>query len=582
MVKFSFSKIAIVAGDGELAEQVCAHFRSQRIYLPIFEAPLKRFVEYGVFTNDCLRIANAIRLLRSKAILLLGCEKDVIIELKQLLPQSNLLEFNSFDERALSKIPGFKAAGSQKIVDFSPEDDIPIGHIIAVEDVDSLSKVICRNLATAFDGYIVIIPKATREDADIAHDYLRMWASGSHDLDRNNAKNALLSLVKRRLSKLTSVRVKSISFITKGIPYGIHPFNCPTTHYFHFPLLGLNIIKGMMKSFFSYLRCTAAYLVDPKELPVSELEDLRKILLSRGFIVRESFDRNAKVREVDYSTQFLPLDFIFYSTHCGEVNGKRIKEKFLTSDSEEHIVIYDQATSFAPEPGADMVEVLNLVRWVSLDGVDWHDNKGKDRINAGDIINQYIEKRRKSKTGNDDRTIIETFDIGKVKYSDALKMSDFSFIPMPTDLGNHRYPIVFNNACSSWRELAIRFANAGASIYIGTSTDIPNAVAIDIVTKYTRLLATGRSLGYSLFNAQKSYISQLEYTPYLMHGNLFTKCVSIGSREKNARYFFKELTRAIRNWDKKTATAQSQEIKTNSKKVVTFLKKEKEDFLKYL
>lgn len=236
------------------------------------------------------------------------------------------------------------------------------------------------------------------------------------------------------------------------------------------------------------------------------------------------------------------------------------------------------ATSFAPEPGNDLIEVLEFIRWVSLDGVDWSDKEGKKRIDVENVIKQYMEMRKGRKINYEDSDFIETSDIRKIKYSDALKMSDFNFIPMPTELGNHRYPLVFNNACSSWRELAHRFSVAGACVYIGTSMDIPNSVAVNVVTKFASLLAKGRALGHSLFSAQKSYISQFKYTPYLMHGYLFTRCLPFGSREKNTKCFLQELTKSIKKWDEHIESNQTEEIIKNSTKISLFLRNEIDNF----
>lgn len=576
MVEFRFSKVAIIAGDEDLAEQVCSHFRRYKIYIPFFEAPIERLVEYGVFTNDCIRVCNAIQFLRSKTILLLGCKKEVAVELKKGLPHNNIVELDSFEEDTLKKLPGYKDSKTFRIKEFCPDDNIPSGHIIAVEDNDSFSKVIAKNLAMAINGYVVIIPSASREDVLEVHDHMRIWATADSYLDRTQAKNSLFSILKTRLSKLALINSKSISFITEGIPYGILPFNCPTTHYFHFPLLGLNIIRGMMKSKLPNLHCSTCYLVDPGKLSESEFEKLRKIFLSKGYVVRKSFARNATVRDVDYCTQYLPLDLIFYSTHCGEVNGKRVTEKFRTSDGKEHSITYDLVTSFAPEPGKDLVEVTEFTRWISLDGIDWSDSEGKDRIDTDYILKQYVEKRKGRKIDYDDSSIVEISEVSKIKYSDALQMSDFNFIPMPTELGGHRYPLVFNNACSSWRELAHRFAVAGACVYIGTSVPIQNPVAIDVVTTFTNLTTRGRTLGFALFDAQKSYISQLKYTPYLMHGYLFSKCLSFGSREENSKYCIQELTKSIKKWDQKSKSNEPEEVIENSKRISEFLRNQLE------
>ncbi len=115
MKKLKLSKIAIVAGDGLLAEKVCSHFRSKRIYLPTFEAPLKRLVEYGVFAADCLRLANAIKYLRSETVLLLRCKEEVTTELRRQLLPGNIIELGTFDKQALSRIIGYKETSQNYI-----------------------------------------------------------------------------------------------------------------------------------------------------------------------------------------------------------------------------------------------------------------------------------------------------------------------------------------------------------------------------------------------------------------------------------------------------------------------------------
>lgn len=105
-----------------------------------------------------------------------------------------------------------------------------------------------------------------------------------------------------------------------------------------------------------------------------------------------------------------------------------------------------------------------------------------------------------------------------IKFSNALQMSDFSWIPAMHSVGSTGFPIVFNNACSSWIEMANKFIFAGASVYIGTTKDINNTLASSCGSRFVALALKRRSILYALFQVQKPYTEQLGYSPYLYWG----------------------------------------------------------------
>lgn len=533
--------------------------------------------EYGVFNNECVSVSNAIRALQSEHIIIVGCHPDIVSELTRRINSGNVIELNSFSENFISKIPGYKKiTDSEKLEKISPQNP-PSGHIIAVEDNGDLSLTIARNLAAFTDANIVLIPRATKEEVEEVQEYLRSWISGISSLEREDGKNILFSIIEQRLGKLICHPVESISFITRGIPYGIYPFTCPTTHYFSVPSLGLSIIKGMLKSNYYYLRCPIVYLCDPGEFDESEFKVLSDIFFTRGYTIRRSYGSSALVRDVRFLTQYLPSDFIFYSTHCGELEGRRVKERFITSDGKEHIVCYEAAMGYSPVPNSDLFEVLEFKRWLSLDDVRWSDNEGKNKIGAGEIIKEYIDLSRREKGKI---TLLESSAAGIIKGASALKMYESNFLPALTSVGGLKYPIVFNNACSSWREFSERFSWAGASIYIGASVDIPNLIALDVVTKFARAAVNGKAIGYCLYNAQKEFVADLHYTPYLMYGYLFTKCPPTEPRKQNPKIIAKELSGAILKWKEHAEKTEIEEVRKNSIEVAAYLQDELEAFLK--
>ncbi len=102
-------------------------------------------------------------------------------------------------------------------------------------------------------------------------------------------------------------------------------------------------------------------------------------------------------------------------------------------------------------------------------------------------------------------------------------MADGYYLPVHEDIGSCHYPVVFNNACCSWRTLAKNFGCSGAAVYIGTATDVLNVVATTVASSFAKAVTSGKCVGLALFRSQKEFPIQFGYTPYLMHGYFYTK-----------------------------------------------------------
>jgi hypothetical protein len=103
-------------------------------------------------------------------------------------------------------------------------------------------------------------------------------------------------------------------------------------------------------------------------------------------------------------------------------------------------------------------------------------------------------------------------------------MCDLNYLPLPRVIGGCHHPIVLNNACSSWRALAMTFGCGGASVYIGTTTDILGAsVGVITANKFAQAVTSGKAVGPALFRSQRNLITEFGYTPYLMHGYIYTQ-----------------------------------------------------------
>jgi hypothetical protein len=191
---------------------------------------------------------------------------------------------------------------------------------------------------------------------------------------------------------------------------------------------------------------------------------------------------------------------------------------FSASDGKDYQFAYEVLRDPAASPTPGMVEVHHFYHWISVDGVPW-------KAYAGElpIAEEFIDHIRQR--GGDPKymRIVDSVESSPIKDSDSLQMSNGIYNPMPQIVGGYHHPVVFNNACSSWR-LARRFATRGASAYVGTSLAVLNTVAINVATVFGASVAAGNRVGTSLFKAQRDFVKQSGYTPYLMHGYLYGRC----------------------------------------------------------
>lgn len=514
------SRTLVIAGDAELAGRVCARLRTPRTYVVAIEAPMERLVQYGVYERDCIRVGNTVEAVDPEYVLFVGCSESARRSIRPHFDQSRrTVVLNAFDGSILKNLPG---ARSNPVSPAMWNRPTPAARVIVVEETNTIARVIAENLAVAESAQLYVLPTPPSELTEQCADSLRDWAE-LDGAEREDAKTKLLETIRSRVGSLADASPHSISFFTHGIPYGIYPLRCPTTHFFSEHLVGISVVSGILKSSMRKLRCPVVVLIDPGLTKKSEFDSLREIFGKSGYLIRRAFGENASVTKSRYLTEYMPCDYIFYSTHCGERKGRRITELFTTANGHEHEITYDVLRDAAASPTPGMVEVHNFYRFVSLDGVDWTDSEGKIRIGAGPILEEFI--KYSSEIAGDPRKmrIKASTESPLIRASDSLGMCDGAWRPMPQSVGGYHFPIIFNNACSSWREFALEFGCSGAAAYIGTSLPVLDSVAHDVARRFATSVVSGRAIGPSLYDAQQSFIADNGFAPYLMHGYMFTK-----------------------------------------------------------
>ncbi len=577
MKEIRFTRVAVIGEDSDLTEKVCRHFQRPSYYLPLFEAPAPRMAKWGMYRNDYVRICNAVRFSEPDYILLVGCDKARLSMIQSHLgdvSKKRVIEVSQYSDQQLSMLPGYRATIEFPKTEDIRENDVSDRDVIVVEESSPMTILLARNLAVAENAVLLTIPSVEDADIELITDLHRDWFSNTDSLQRQNASEAIKRFLQARISFLCNARPKTLTFITRGIPYGLLPFRCPTTHLFSFPLLGVSIISGMLKSIRQYLQCPLVYLCDPATVGNSEFESLQKTFGESGYILRTTYGSAATVHSTRYISQHVPLDFIFYATHCGEVRGRRVWTTFISQSGSKHEVVYDRVHGFGPSPNNDLIEVMEMMHWVSIDGVLWSDHEGKRRINAGRIIEEYIEAKRKNETSDGKVNVVRTEDAGVVRESNALAMHDSIFFPALNNVGGYKSPFVFNNSCSSWHQFSMAFSYAGGCAYVGTGCDVANSMARQVAEQFGKHIVKGRSSGYALWKAQERFISDLGYTPYLMHGYIFIRFTARGTVESNWRKVRDAIIDQIRRAREHYVTSTQDEVRRNLVEIISSLEEE--------
>jgi hypothetical protein len=117
--------------------------------------------------------------------------------------------------------------------------------------------------------------------------------------------------------------------------------------------------------------------------PCEVIDAAEKVLFERRAFVRAYRGPAATVRTVSEMIEFFPFHLLIIATHCGDASGYRWTYEFTDSEGIDRKLVVDLAIGVGGTDDEDMLNVTQFTRFVSLDGVDWHDPKQKENLYVG-------------------------------------------------------------------------------------------------------------------------------------------------------------------------------------------------------
>ncbi len=389
-------------------------------------------------------------------------------------------------------------------------------HLVVVEDRDPLVQVIAANYAWSLGAGICVIPAVSKIEADelLARFYSSSEAEqtvSQQQILRELAETLRLLVGDAPIPKAGSTA--SMTFVTGKLPFGFAFPEIPSTHLFSYPRLGVAIANGFSRQMGNTFGDVVAAVVDPKQTDAPEVAKVREALVNRGSLVRTYEGNAASVRAISTMIEWFPYDFLLIATHCGDVSGVRDTYQFTDSSGRRRELVVDSAPGIAAtdDPNLFKVTVINVFH--SIDGVSWTDPNKDKKVEVGTAIQDWVDLT----AGERELEPVKKEMIDRVYGSAALAMSDHNYLAMLQTIAGYGNPIIINNACVSWHELASRFMYAGAATYIGTLVEVLPWEAEEVIVRaITRHY--DKPLARAIWSAQRETYQGSVRKPYIVTG----------------------------------------------------------------
>ena len=558
---------AIISDDVYLAARLSSALAKRGSYLAVMDGPRMTRPDRG---TEVIRRNNALARVHADVTLLAGLPDEARAAMLAQLPAKRVREVTNddvpnliADQRIRDSKPLrwgkdrvgvglLKALYGRQLIEFtnepSPNEAVPTrsGHVVVCEVGEPISEVIAANYAYALEaGLCLIDPTDEVESRALCEAYYNIDAPG---VDPQETRDRLQARLRELCGAIDIPKDGSLTFISRRLPLGLAFPELPSTHLFQYPDLGIAVVNGFAAEQKGTRGVNIAVIVDPEKVRAPEIEAATKLLPKRGVFLRGYSGKGADVRAVSEMIERFPYDLLIFATHCGDASGYRWTYKFRDSEGVDRTLVVDIAIGVAQTDDPEMLKVSQFLRFHSLDGVDWSDPVEKAKLHVGMAIRDFMD-RYHSKTIEP----VEKDTVPRVIGSAAMAMADNNLIVMPRSLAVEGTPIIINNACVSWHQLASRFTFADARAYVGTLYPISDLEAEAVVV---RLLDEefGKFLPHALWNAQRAAYGKTDNRrPYVMTG-VYTQRLRV-TKENVPFRIMRHMTGARHNWKSKQAEA---------------------------
>jgi hypothetical protein len=307
----------------------------------------------------------------------------------------------------------------------------------------------------------------------------------------------------------------------------------------------------------------SAVVFSPVFFPDEETKWLCEFFVRNKYYLRPLVAQNATLTNFDFHAQYFPYDLLHICSHGGEVDGYEMSEQFTDQDGKPHIVEFEEVIGVTPAPDKPgMVAVHRKVIPKKLDGFEWMSLD----LEAHGLPSHVSLDMWKCMLGSKGSRKPK----GRVAMSCAIACADTIHQGQFHALASYSSPIVFNNTCWSWSEVAAFFIACGTRAYIGTLWAIENDAAVAAAQTFYEHLFSGTVLS-AFYKAAKATERTRSQGIYVYWGLHFTSIPAAQSPQQGVNKVRRELADAVERWVRKIESTKIEEIRRNSIQILRLL-----------
>lgn len=411
--------------------------------------------------------------------------------------------------------------------------------IVIIEDDHSVISIVGCNYAFSVGSDILVTKKlGSRQDVYI-QTLISDWQKGNDESYRE-----LSALISSRVGEINFPDYSFATFFTTGLPYSLYIKNIIPCSYVHMHMLADVFIMNNI-IFQGVQTYGGACVFSPEFFDDEETSTVAKILENRQFLVKKLLGQNATVHEIEFHLKEFPFELFHICSHGGEIHGDLVEEIFEDKDGAKHKIEYERVLSISnAHKGPEMLKVQIKYFLKRLDGITWGSKEIRELKYPGDMVPDMFNAIRNSPA--EKKNILKKDII--VTSSCAIKCSDSNYQAMLHTLASHHSPIIFNNTCSSWFDIAQFFLDSGAKGYIGTLWNISNDSAVAFAIElYSRLFDIPIAEALYLSN---NALSNGKYDHiYMFWGLHFTSITQELDKKAARQNVLKQLFFSINHWE---------------------------------
>jgi hypothetical protein len=445
-------------------------------------------------------------------------------------------------------------------IDAGADDIVPVisnnGGIVVIENIEKIGAIVAINYGISINANIFITNSLKIEKRKIST-LIEEWKNGNQ-----NSFNDLSSFIYPNIENIEFKNYDFATFFTEGVPYSLILENIIPISHVH---LHLNPDFFIFNNFYFENAQTpySAIVFSPLEFKDEETNFVIDALTKKSYYVKDLVGENATSHNINYHVREYPFNLLHICSHGGEVDGYSIKHKFIDRNGDEHIIEYDEVVSFAPSKLEEKIPVTSKKIWKKFDDYEWRSKELKaiefpqfvytDMINSTRNIDKEERKPKKN-----------------IPYSCAIKCSDFNYQAMFHHLAASHSPLIFNNTCWSWSDIADSFIAVGSRGYIGTLWSINNDKAVKSAEVFYENLFNSTILNAFTKSIQETNGSKDEdiYIFWGLHFSTFRQVTDVQMSKNTVAL---KLLQSIRIWKEKLDNTADESMREDIERIIKWI-----------